>query len=78
VAGGGAQINTDEFWRRSAASALAFAGLALIKVWFWLELQKNAIVREVKRLEVQVASLAAQLRRPWQNQTYSFRQSKEA
>jgi Family of unknown function (DUF6768) len=50
--------------RWGAASALAFAGLALIKVWFWLELQKNAIVREVKRLEVQLASLAAQLRRP--------------
>ena len=50
--------------RWGAASALAFAGVALVKVWFWLELQKNAIVREVKRLEVQVASLAAQLRRP--------------
>jgi hypothetical protein len=50
--------------RWGAASALAFAGIALIKVWFWLELQKNAIVREVKRLELQVASLAAQLRRP--------------
>ena len=50
--------------RWGAASALALAGLALIKVWFWLELQKNAIVREVKRLEVQVVSLAAQLRRP--------------
>ena len=50
--------------RWGAGSALAFAGLALIKVWFWLELQKNAIVREVKRLELQVASLAAQLRRP--------------
>jgi hypothetical protein len=50
--------------RWGAASALAFAGLALVKVWFWLELQKNDIVREVKRLEVQVASLAAQLRRP--------------
>ena len=50
--------------RWGAASALAFAGIALIKVWFWLELQKNAIVREVKRLEVRVASLAAQLRRP--------------
>jgi hypothetical protein len=49
--------------RWGAASALALAGLALIKVWFWLELQKNAIVREVKRLEVQVASLASQLRR---------------
>ena len=54
----------DDMLRWGAASALAFGGLALIKVWFWLELQKNAIVREVKRLEVQVASLAAQLRRP--------------
>jgi hypothetical protein len=53
-----------EMLRWGAAAALAFAGLALIKVWFWLELQKNAIVREVKRLEVQVASLAAHLRRP--------------
>jgi len=49
--------------RWGAAAALAFAGLALIKVWFWLELQKNDIVRELKRLEVQVASLATQLRR---------------
>jgi hypothetical protein len=29
-----------------------------------MELQKNAIMREVKRLELQVASLATQLRRP--------------
>lgn len=54
----------EDMLRWGAASALAFAGLVLVKVWFWLELQKNAIVREVKRLEVQVASLAAQLRRP--------------
>jgi hypothetical protein len=54
----------DDMLRWGAASALAFAGIALIKVWFWLELQTNAIVREIKRLEVQVASLAAQLRRP--------------
>ena len=50
--------------RWGAGAALAFAGVALIKVWFWLELEKNAVIREVKRLEVQVASLAAQLRRP--------------
>jgi len=48
--------------RWGAAAAFAFTGIALIKVWFWLELQKNDIVREVKRLEVQMASLAAQLR----------------
>jgi Family of unknown function (DUF6768) len=58
------QAELGDMLRWAAASALAFTGLALIKVWFWLELQKNAIVREVKRLEVQVASLAAQLRRP--------------
>jgi hypothetical protein len=53
----------EEMLRWGAVSALAFAGLALIKVWFWMELQKNAIVREVKRLELQVASLAERLRR---------------
>lgn len=46
-----------------AASALAFAGVVLVKIWFWLELQKNEIVRELKRLELQLASLAAKLRR---------------
>jgi hypothetical protein len=54
----------EDMLRWGAASALAFAGVVLVKVWFWLEFHKNAIVREVKRLEVQVASLAAQLRRP--------------
>ena len=49
--------------RWGAASALGFAGVALVKVWFWMELQKHSIMREVKRLELQVASLAAQLRR---------------
>lgn len=49
--------------RWGGAAALAFAGVTLVKVWFWLELQKNTILRELKRLELQVASLAAQLRR---------------
>lgn len=40
-------------------AALAFAGLTIIKLWFWMELQRNLIVREIKRLEFQVARLAA-------------------
>jgi len=28
-----------------------------IKLWFWLEIQRNQIIREVKRLELQVARL---------------------
>ena len=41
-----------------AGTALAVAGLVLIKLWFWMELQKSAIVRELKRVELQVANLA--------------------
>jgi hypothetical protein len=33
--------------------------LALVKLWFWLEMQRNVVVREVKRLELQIASLVA-------------------
>ena len=55
--------STQEMLRWGGGSALAFAGLGLVKVWFWMEMQKNAIMREVKRLELQVASLAAQVRR---------------
>jgi len=64
--------------RWGAASALAFAGVALVKIWFWLELQKNTIVREVKRLEVQVASLAAQLPRTTEHGGNSSRQTGES
>jgi hypothetical protein len=34
--------------------------LALVKLWFWLEIQRNVLVREMKRLELQIASLAVQ------------------
>lgn len=33
--------------------------LALIRLWFFMELQSNRIVREIKRLELQVARLTA-------------------
>jgi hypothetical protein len=31
----------------------------MIKLWFFMEMQKNSIIREIKRLELKVASLAA-------------------
>jgi len=49
-------------WAGVAAFGLFFMGL--LKAWFWMEMQKNAIVREIKRLELQVASLAALTARP--------------
>lgn len=38
-------------------AALAFLMVAMIKLWFLMEMQKNAIIREVKRLELQIARL---------------------
>jgi hypothetical protein len=42
-----------------AASGIGFIGLCFVKLWFWMELQKNAVVREVKRLGLQLARLSA-------------------
>jgi len=44
--------------------ALALMGVALLKVWFWLELKTNSLIREIKRVELQVASLAAARQAP--------------
>lgn len=33
----------------------------LLKIWFWLELNKSAITREIKRLELQIANLSRQV-----------------
>ena len=32
--------------------------VGLMKMWYWMQLDKNAILREVKRLELQVARLS--------------------
>ena len=33
-------------------------GVAMMKMWFWMQMDKNTVIREVKRLELQVATLA--------------------
>ncbi len=32
--------------------------VAMMKRWFWMQMDKNTVIREVKRLELQVATLA--------------------
>jgi len=43
----------------SLLATFLMLSLSLVKLWFWLEMQRNAVVREVKRLELQIASLVA-------------------
>lgn len=48
--------------RWGAGLALAWFGVAFIKLWTWLELERHAVTREIKRLELQVAHLGQTLR----------------
>lgn len=38
-----------------------FMWLVLMKLWFWLEMNKNSVTREIKRLELQLADLSYKL-----------------
>ena len=40
-----------------------FTSLMALKVWSWLEMQRHALVREIKRLELQVAQLSRRIPR---------------
>jgi len=35
--------------------------IAMLKLWFWLEIQRLFVTREIKRLELQIANLSRQL-----------------
>lgn len=32
--------------------------VAMLKIWYWMELNKNSIIREIKRLELRIVELA--------------------
>jgi hypothetical protein len=44
------------------ATVFCISAVAMMKIMWWLEMNKNAVTREVKRLELQIASLAARLK----------------
>lgn len=43
----------------SGGALLSMLGVAMLKIYFWMDMHKNMILREVKRLELQVARLSA-------------------
>lgn len=42
-----------------ALAGAALSAVSLLKIWFWMELHRQSIMREIKRLELQIARLAA-------------------
>lgn len=43
--------------RWGAVAWFGFIGLMMIKVWSWMRMETNRILREVKRLELQIARM---------------------
>ena len=46
----------------SAGGIVAMVAVAMLKMYFWMEMNKNVTLRELKRLELQVARLASRER----------------
>ncbi len=56
-----AEANRDMLmW--AAACIVCMSAVSMMKVWYWMELNKNAVTREIKRLELQIARLAARIK----------------
>ena len=37
----------------------SFFAVGIMKVWFWMQMDKNAMMRELKRIELRIARIAA-------------------
>lgn len=51
------QLNVNQIaW--SVCFLFSNMAVAMMKLWFWMQMDKNVVIREMKRLELQVATLA--------------------
>lgn len=53
--------NTNELIRWGLYGSLSIMASSMLKFYTWMQMDKKAIVREMKRLELQVSSLAGKL-----------------
>ncbi len=52
---------TNELIKWGAGSLMFLIGMSMLKIFAWMQMDKNAIIREIKRLELQVSSLASKI-----------------
>jgi hypothetical protein len=46
----------------ATACVLCMSAVSMLKLWYFLEMNKNALTREIKRLELQIARLAGRIK----------------
>ncbi len=52
-----AEMRVVVLW--SVGAVVSMLGVSMLKMYFWMEMNKNVMLREVKRLELQIARLAS-------------------
>lgn len=52
---------TNELIKWSSAGFLCMLAMGMLKLYIWMQMDKNDILREMKRLELQVATLFSKL-----------------
>ncbi len=52
---------TNELLKWGIGSLVFLIGVSMLKIFAWMQMDKNAILREMKRLELQVSSLSVKI-----------------
>lgn len=52
---------TNEMVKWGIGGLVFLFGVSMLKVFAWMQMDKNAILREIKRLELQVSSLSSKI-----------------
>jgi len=52
---------TNELIKWGFGSIVFLFGMSMLKIFAWMQMDKNALIREIKRLELQVSSLSARI-----------------
>lgn len=52
---------TNELIKWGIGGLVCLLGVSMLKIFAWMQMDKNAILREMKRLELQVSSLSVKI-----------------
>lgn len=52
---------TNDLLKWGLGSLVFLLGVSMLKIFAWMQMDKNAILREMKRLELQVSSLSGKI-----------------
>lgn len=53
---------TKELIKWAAGAVIFLLGVSMLKVFAWMQMDKNALLREIKRLEIQLSSISGRLK----------------